>query len=51
MIARLLCLVGLHSWAIHKTELAYLDGQHEVYRVFSYCRRCRKTREWYDDGE
>jgi hypothetical protein len=51
MVTKLLCVLGLHRWRLHKRTLAYSDDRSEVWQVFEYCERCRKPRTWYDDGE
>lgn len=48
---RLLCFIGLHKWKLWKRKLTYYDQRNDVYRVFEYCERCRKERQYYDCDE
>ena len=49
-MSRILCLLGIHKWRPWKRRLVYWDQRSDVYQVFQYCERCRRERQFYDDG-
>ena len=52
MIGRILCLIGLHKYVIHKRVVEHVvehsRGVSEVTRQYEYCERCWNNRNWLD---
>lgn len=48
---RVLCWIGMHKWVNIMRKLTYWDERHDVYTRTDQCSRCKKRREWMDNGE